>query len=509
VKILFAMASFKSVSSVATKIARKGHTVVWFRNDQRVLDNPILHEAVRRNEPVICVYCFDPRHYATTKYGSPKTGAYRCKFLVESIQDLRLSLKELGSELLVAMGEPEVIIPELTSLNSGGSGICEVLVQKEYAWEEACVADRVEAAIRSRGEGGILRAMDGATLFHKDDLPYKHDLSDLPDVFSPFKNKVEKVCKPRPLVPNPKKGQLKTVAFESLGEGIRTMDKCGYDFMPSEKDLGLDEGAFEAAGLGTQRGGVLDFHGGERAGKARVEDWIFTKDKLKEYFDIRNGMLGEGYSSKFSPWLATGNLSPRWIQKECARYEKETGIANKSTYWLIFELEVRDFFHFLVTKYGRKSFFRGGMRGVERPWGTDEERIRRWKEGTTGMPLVDANMRELKATGWMSNRGRQNVASYLVLDMGIDWRVGADHFESLLLDHDVYSNYGNWNAAAGLTSGRVNRFNVVKQSKDYDGNGDYIRHWIPELADVPAPLVFEPSKMSPADRLRFKAEAYP
>ena len=99
--------------------------------------------------------------------------------------------------------------------------------------------------------------------------------------------------------------------------------------------------------------------------------------------------------------------------------------------------------------------------------------------------------------GWMSNRGRQNVASYLIYELHIDWRRGADHFESLLLDHDVYSNYGNWNAAAGLTGGRINRFNMAKQSRDYDPEGKYLRHWLPELSKVPVPEIFEPWLMSP------------
>ncbi len=103
----------------------------------------------------------------------------------------------------------------------------------------------------------------------------------------------------------------------------------------------------------------------------------------------------------------------------------------------------------------------------------------------------------------MSNRGRQNVASYLVHELGLDWRLGADHFESLLLDYDVYSNYGNWNAAAGLTGGRINRFNMSKQSRDYDPQGDYIRHWVPELRRVPAPQIFEPWQMSKADLARY------
>ncbi len=136
-------------------------------------------------------------------------------------------------------------------------------------------------------------------------------------------------------------------------------------------------------------------------------------------------------------------------------------------------------------------------------WNYDDDAIHRWKVGQTGMPLVDANMRELLHTGWMSNRGRQNVASYLVLDLGVDWRVGADYFESFLLDYDVPSNYGNWNAAAGLTGGRVNKFNIVKQSHDYDNRGDYIRYWCPELAKIPAPFIFEPWKLSISDQEKY------
>jgi deoxyribodipyrimidine photo-lyase len=96
------------------------------------------------------------------------------------------------------------------------------------------------------------------------------------------------------------------------------------------------------------------------------------------------------------------------------------------------------------------------------------------------------------SAGWMSNRGRQNVASYLALDLGLDWRRGAALFEHLLLDYDVASNWGNWVAAAGLTGGRVNHFNITKQSKDYDPQGDYMRHWLPELSNVPTARIHEP-----------------
>ena len=114
-------------------------------------------------------------------------------------------------------------------------------------------------------------------------------------------------------------------------------------------------------------------------------------------------------------------------------------------------------------------------------------------------------MRELRATGFMSNRGRQNVASYLVHDLGLDWRFGAEHFEELLVDYTPESNWGNWHAAAGLSGGRVNRFNILKQSRDYDADGTYVKLWCPELAKVPAPSCHTPWLLSAADKDRLGA----
>lgn len=483
-------------------------TIVWFRNDQRIMDNPILYEAGKlKADTTICVYCFDPRHYETTKFGSLKTNSFRCNFLMESIRNLRANIRsKLGSDLLVSFGRPEELIPKLCQKSGDKSVI--VLVQHEDAWEELKVEKAVEKGIVATG-CATMKTFHGATLFHRDDLPYDtKSFRDIPDGFTSFKNKVESKCSIRKLFSYPKKGILKLPAnkeeiYESIASDSTTM---GFNFLPTETMLGLKKGALEEiAGKLTDRGGVLNFEGGETAGRKRLQEWMFDQDRLKEYFEIRNGMLGEGYSSKFSPWLATGNISPRWIHNECKRYEKERGIANKSTYWLIFELIWRDFFHFLLPKYGRRVFYPYGMKGSSggKNWSTDRNCIEKWKTGTTGMPLVDANMRELAQTGWMSNRGRQNVASYLVIEMGIDWRIGADHFESLLLDHDVYSNYGNWNSAAGLAGGRINKFNTVKQSKDYDPKGDYIRHWIPELSKVPAPLIFEPWKMNQSQQEKY------
>merc|ERR1719217_1776057 len=127
---------------------------------------------------------------------------------------------------------------------------------------------------------------------------------------------------------------------------------------------------------------------------------------------------------------------------------------------------------------GDKLFVPGGVTGDKTPWRGSKDLLERWKAGRTGDQLVDANMLELAATGFMSNRGRQNVASYLIFDLGVDWRYGAAHFEEHLLDHDPCSNWGNWIAAAGLTGQRVNKFNTKKQLNDYDPNREYVDHWL-------------------------------
>jgi deoxyribodipyrimidine photo-lyase len=171
-------------------------------------------------------------------------------------------------------------------------------------------------------------------------------------------------------------------------------------------------------------------------------------------------------------------LSAREVYHAVKRYEAEHG-ANESTYWLIFELLWRDFFQFTAAKLGKDLFTRGGSARKAPRGNTDARRFAAWCEGRTGEPFIDANMRELAATGWMSNRGRQNVASYLVNDMGLDWRMGAYWFEHLLIDYDACSNWGNWQYLAGVGNdpreGR--RFDPVRQAGMYDADGAYVKHW--------------------------------
>ncbi|MEE6467399.1 hypothetical protein FKM82_007227 [Ascaphus truei] len=244
---------------------------------------------------------------------------------------------------------------------------------------------------------------------------------------------------------------------------------------------------------------AFPWSGGETRALQRLQHYFWDTNLVASYKDTRNGLIGTDYSTKFAPWLALGSISPRYIFEQIQKYEQER-TANQSTYWVIFELLWRDYFRFVALKYGRRIFFLRGLQDKDVPWKKDLKLFDAWKEGRTGVPFVDANMRELAMTGFMSNRGRQNMASFLTKDLGIDWRMGAEWFEYLLVDYDVCSNYGNWLYSAGIGNDpRENRkFNMIKQGLDYDSNGDYIRLWVPELQQIKGGAVHTPWALSNA-----------
>ena len=230
---------------------------------------------------------------------------------------------------------------------------------------------------------------------------------------------------------------------------------------------------------------------------------MWEGDRLRAYKETRNGLLGMDFASKLSPWLSAGCISPRSIAAEVARYEAER-VANDSTYWLLFELLWRDYMRFYALRHGARLFFPWGPRGpppqeaaAPYPWSPSPPRERAWALGATGYPFVDANMRELLATGFMSNRGRQNVASFFAKDLRLDWRRGAEWFESALVDHDPASNWGNWTYVAGVGADpREDRYFLIpKQAKQYDAEGAFMRHWLPELRAVATGALHEPKKL--------------
>jgi len=151
-------------------------------------------------------------------------------------------------------------------------------------------------------------------------------------------------------------------------------------------------------------------------------------------------LIGTDFSSKFSPWLANGSLSAKHIYYQVKHFEQEH-YKNQSTYWLIFELIWRDYFKYISLKHGNKIFKQDGILEKDYQWSNNQSKIEEWINGRTNQDFVNANMIELKKTGWMSNRGRQNVASYFAKELQLDWRIGASYFESLLIDYDVHSNF--------------------------------------------------------------------
>jgi deoxyribodipyrimidine photo-lyase len=337
------------------------------------------------------------------------------------VADLRKQLQNIGSGLSIhCETTPDQAFDKMLQQMSADSttdlGLLHIVCQKEVLKEEKAAVKLVQNVLKKHSQKGQVQQVWGSTMYELKDLPF--DVADIPDGFTPFRNKVEKNCQIEQPLAIPKK-----LTLPAANSAEHKVVAASLAFMPTLKDLGYTDEQIASCEKLDPRS-VLDFKGGETAGLARVKDYIWTKDLLRVYFDTRNGMIGGDYSSKFSPWLAHGCISPRHIASECKRYEKQV-VENKSTYWLVFELLWRDFSKFFCTKHGDNVFKIGGtIAEYDKKWSTFEKNLDAWKQGRTGYPLVDANMREMAATGFMSNRGRQNVASFLALDLNHDWRLG-------------------------------------------------------------------------------------
>lgn len=271
------------------------------------------------------------------------------------------------------------------------------------------------------------------------------------------------------------------------------------------------------------------FEGGETHGLERL-DYLFSSGAMSTYKDTRNGLIGADFSTKLSAYLAIGCITSRQIHAEMllfedgesasshpsktilnqeqrkdrlARWKNAKGFGkgeNPGTAGVRFELLWRDYFRLVQRKYGSKMYYLSGLRGTEdRSWKqlggardvasdpySASSILERFRSGHTGIGLIDASQRELYLTGYASNRVRQNVASFLSKHMNVDWRLGAEWYECMLVDYDSASNWGNWQYVAGVgndpRAGRI--FNPVKQALDYDPKGEYIKAWVSELRDV-------------------------
>lgn len=440
----------------------------WFRNDLRLHDNEALLRAADLGR-VLPVYVIDPSQFSETKFGYKKTGIFRAKFLLESLHDLKKNLQSKGSDLIIRVGNPATELAKIAE----DRDVLYVLASKEVTQEETSLEFELSQNLKRLNID--MELIWQATLYHVRDLPFQ--IKFLPDVFTDFRKKMDKQSKVRADLPEP--GKLKSIGDIDLGE------------IPTLKDLGFDE---------EQQIDQVFFRGGESAGLERLHYFVWESQNIKTYKETRNGLLGNEFSSKLSAWISLGCVSPRKIYHEVRKFEKEV-VKNESTYWVIFELIWRDYFHLVALKYGIRLFKRCGIQhDLIKDWRGDKGDYQKWMNGQTGIPFVDANMRELNSTGFMSNRGRQIVTSFFTKDLRLEWWWGAMYFESKLIDYDVCSNWGNWNYIAGIGNDpRPNRyFNISKQGEKYDPEAAYIKHWLPELKNVPAEVIHNFDKASEA-----------
>ncbi|KAI9275334.1 DNA photolyase, FAD-binding/Cryptochrome [Sporodiniella umbellata] len=495
----------------------------FFRNSFRVHDNQFLYNATfGKNIHLLPVVCLDPRMIdlsklnpkLSTKYKTPVTwnfkmercNNHRTRYIIKSVLALEKELEKRKSKLLVLFGEPEKLFKDLdTFLKKHDYNIDQIHTHKEYAYEEVSV----EKELSKIWDKKIVYHHD-TTMVHPDDVDFTFEKT--PKVFAPFRKRIEKMNQPvRPLLRMP--------------EELPPFPESALDFFHGKEGSDLLQELYDAFPVEEDKRSAFPWPGGEAEALERLDHYLFKTNGAVDYKETRNGMVGTEFSTKFSVFLAHGCLSPRLIWHELDRMKKEkksNGEEKDGVYWLKFELLWRDFFRYVTAGNGNRIFHLHGFRDMstknedgtekaptkysEKVWKMDKDQFNTWKTGQTGMPFIDACMRELIATGFLNNRGRQNTASFLSKDLELDWRIGAEWFEATLKDHDVYSNYGNWQYVSGVGCDPregIRHFNIMKQSKDYDDDGEYVRLWCPELKDIPDKYVHCPWQMSKEDQKKY------
>ncbi len=402
----------------------------WLRNDLRLHDNQVLHW-LESHASKVCFLYLIPDDYLDW-------GSERRTFLKQSLDDLAHQLKLHGHQLGIFQSEPIKKIPEIMQQFD----LTHLLMTGEYTTNE--IAIEQELATYCETHGFKQHLFDQQTLIPESELPFH--LQDLPLLFTHFKNKVEPIIRPaRPLG----KAQLHYASVPIENEAIH------WEPLRSHPD----------------------FQGGESAALKHLDNYIWQTQSLGHYNQTRNGLLNFNDSSKISPWLANGSLSIRMVYQELKKFEDKV-LKNDSTYWFFYELIWRDYFKFYAKKFGANIFFKKGLGLKEKHFEDNHELFNQWKEAKTPEPFINAHMMELLQTGWMSNRGRQNVACFLAKTLKVNWTWGASWFEKQLIDYDPAQNWGNWNYFAGVGSdARDRHFHPTYQAERYDPQGLYQAKW--------------------------------
>lgn len=427
----------------------------WIRRDLRLADNQALQQALSSAEQVLPLFILDP-----VLLKSERTSTRRVDFMLAGLRALDADLQRKGSRLILRHGEPLKVLTELKQ---------EMDFQAIFAEEDfsayARQRDDSVAALFDLHLCGGLTVLPPSLTVKADGSPYT--------IFTPYSKTWRENYQQPQLLPEPGKIASPTEVFSEA--------------LP-EPPIDLNT-PFAMAGAPEAQRRL------ERFFAARIQNYASDRDRM----DL------EGTSS-LSPYLRFGMLSARQMVNAAISGISEAGSqqnAHGAKVWLN-ELIWREFFYSVLFHFPQvqKDSFRPELRNIH--WLNREEDFSAWKEGRTGYPIVDAAMRQLRSTGWMHNRARMIVASFLTKDLLIDWRWGEKYFMQQLLDGDVAANNGGWQWSAGTGTDAApyfRIFNPVLQGQKFDPNGEYIRRWVPELRLLPVPLVHQPWT-SPAELAR-------
>ena len=427
-------------------ISKENHSkngVYWFTNDLRLSDNLAFIRAAQNLDSLICVYCLDPQLLETNEFGISSLGPHRAKFLLDNLFELNASLEAYGSSLQIYFSNPVEVFSYLVNEYK----INSIYTAKQFAYREIEDFKKVQ----ERNPSIDVFEIGSHTLFSIDDLPF--ELNEFPATFTKFRKITESL--------NLRESRVFTKVIPSSLPGMMNFE---------------NNFAIQALKQVASLHGLAS--GGEIAANKQLQNYFSSKSPAR-YKKTRNSLDGWSNSTKFSFWLAHGCISPIQIMHKLQEYEV-TVEKNESTYWIYFELLWREYFQWYALLHGKRLFLHKGIQQHALGDSFNLKSYVNWCEGRTGFEIVDACMRELNATGYMSNRGRQIVASCFVNELNLDWRYGAAYFEHMLIDYDVASNWGNWQylAGVGADSQGKRHFNLEKQTAAHDPEGKFRDKWL-------------------------------
>ncbi len=430
--------------------------ILWFRRDLRLRDNPALCKAVRENYEILPVYIQDTR--LENQENADRPGGASRLFGRYALENLAAALKEKGGLLILKSGDPQEILQNLIQ----ETGAEAVFWNRLYTPAETERDKEIKQILKTNGvhaesfKANLLfephEVMNGSGTFYK--------------VYSPYRRACEKI------------------GFHSLPADLPENIVFTQDAVETKNIDNL----YPAPTAPDWSGGIREFWGtAPDAADILVSDLI--KDKLESYKEARN-FPAQDATSRLSPYLAWGVISPLEILDRVLAAPESKGKEHYISELLWREFSAHLLFHApeMVTANFRPEF-------NVFPWRDDPAALQKWKKGQTGVPIVDAGMRQLWQTGWMHNRVRMIVGSFLVKHLLIDWREGEAWFRDTLVDYDLANNVASWQWVAGCGADAApyfRVFNPILQAKKFDQEGEYIRKYVPELKDLPAPHIFEP-----------------